>query len=238
MLPDLLGALEEQPDQSALINSTVGVASSLGFEFVAYGVLSGADKVLATEGSTSSVILNYPLDWQKHYFDKNYYLVDPIVTRAPYLHAPCSWDDMKIGGMAEAKFFHEATEAGLRSGISVPLHGPLGHVAVVSFASSMRQTYMRDVVPSLHAIAARFDVIQTLLSEKRKGGYAAPLLTARQCECLKWVAQGKSSWDISHILCISENTVNFHLKGVLQKLETSSRVVAVVKALRLGLIAF
>lgn len=236
MLPELLGALEGQPDRSTLINSTVDVATSLGFEFVAYGVLSGAENVVAIEGETSNIILNYPLDWQKHYFEKKYYSIDPVVTRAPYLHAPCPWDGMKFGGMAEAQFFHEAAEAGLRSGISVPLHGPLGHVAVVSFASSMRHTHMRDVVPSLHAIAARFDVIQTLLSGKRKDGDAAPLLTARQCECLKWVAQGKSSWDISRILCVSENTVNFHLKVVLKKLETSSRVVAVVKALRLGLI--
>jgi len=59
LLPELLGALEGQPDRSTLINSTVDVATSLGFEFVAYGVLSGAENVVAIEGETSNIILNY-----------------------------------------------------------------------------------------------------------------------------------------------------------------------------------
>ncbi|MGF1612009.1 MAG: LuxR C-terminal-related transcriptional regulator [Kiloniellales bacterium] len=38
------------------------------------------------------------------------------------------------------------------------------------------------------------------------------------------------------ILGISEFTVNFHLKKAMRKLGTSSRVLAVVKAIRYGLI--
>ena len=63
-----------------------------------------------------------------------------------------------------------------------------------------------------------------------------PKLTAKQKECLAWVSQGKSSWDIGVILGVSENTVNFHLKQIFKKLDTSNRIVAVVKAIRLGLI--
>jgi LuxR family quorum-sensing system transcriptional regulator CciR len=38
------------------------------------------------------------------------------------------------------------------------------------------------------------------------------------------------------ILKVSEHTVNFHLKNAMKKLECSSRVVAVVKAIRMGMI--
>ncbi len=38
------------------------------------------------------------------------------------------------------------------------------------------------------------------------------------------------------ILKISENTVNFHVKNAMRKLATTSRTVAVVKAIRLNLI--
>lgn len=62
-------------------------------------------------------------------------------------------------------------------------------------------------------------------------------LTAREVECLTWVANGKSSWDISLILGISENTVNFHVKNSMRKLDTSHRTVAAIRALRLGLIS-
>lgn len=52
-----------------------------------------------------------------------------------------------------------------------------------------------------------------------------------------WTAQGKSSWDISRILSISENTVNFHIKNAMRKLGTTSRTAAVAKAIGHGLIA-
>jgi DNA-binding CsgD family transcriptional regulator len=61
-------------------------------------------------------------------------------------------------------------------------------------------------------------------------------LSPRQKECLRWTAQGKSSWDIARILNISENTVNFHVKNAMKKLETSSRTAAAIKAMQLGLI--
>jgi DNA-binding CsgD family transcriptional regulator len=53
---------------------------------------------------------------------------------------------------------------------------------------------------------------------------------------LRWTAEGKSSWDIGAILSISENTVSFHIKNAMRKLGTTSRTVAVVKAIRLNLI--
>ncbi|WP_199763242.1 helix-turn-helix domain-containing protein, partial [Bradyrhizobium guangdongense] len=42
-------------------------------------------------------------------------------------------------------------------------------------------------------------------------------------QCLRWVEEGKSSWEIGVILNVSLNTVNFHLKNAMRKLETSTR---------------
>ncbi|ARQ13317.1 response regulator domain-containing protein (plasmid) [Rhizobium etli] len=64
----------------------------------------------------------------------------------------------------------------------------------------------------------------------------SPDLSSRERECILWVARGKSSWDIGHILGISDNTVNFHIKNAMRKLEVSSRTVAAVKALNSGII--
>jgi len=62
------------------------------------------------------------------------------------------------------------------------------------------------------------------------------LLSDREKECLGWAAVGKSSWDISVILSISENTVNFHVKNAMKKLGAARRTLAIVKAINLGLI--
>ncbi|MGY5795455.1 LuxR C-terminal-related transcriptional regulator len=63
-----------------------------------------------------------------------------------------------------------------------------------------------------------------------------PDLSLREKECILWAAKGKSSWDIGMIMRISENTVNFHMKNVLRKLDAANRTVAAIKAVRLGII--
>ena len=61
-------------------------------------------------------------------------------------------------------------------------------------------------------------------------------LTTREKECLSWTARGKTSWEISVILSISESTATFHLRNAAIKLKASNRTHAVAKALSSGLI--
>ncbi|MET4387529.1 DNA-binding CsgD family transcriptional regulator [Bradyrhizobium sp. F1.4.3] len=61
-------------------------------------------------------------------------------------------------------------------------------------------------------------------------------LSPQQKQCLRWVEEGKSSWEIGVILRISRNTVDFHIKSVMRKLEVSSRIQAAIKARRLKLL--
>ncbi|MDA9445739.1 helix-turn-helix domain-containing protein [Bradyrhizobium sp. CCBAU 21360] len=62
------------------------------------------------------------------------------------------------------------------------------------------------------------------------------VLSEREKQCLRWVEKGKSSWAIGVILGVSVNTVNFHIKNAMRKLETTSRTQCVVKARHLGLL--
>ncbi|HJV61771.1 MAG TPA: helix-turn-helix transcriptional regulator [Albitalea sp.] len=60
-------------------------------------------------------------------------------------------------------------------------------------------------------------------------------LTGKERDVLKWVVEGKTSWEIGRILSTSERTVKFHLKNVYAKLNVCNRAqaVAVVNRLRL-----
>jgi DNA-binding CsgD family transcriptional regulator len=62
------------------------------------------------------------------------------------------------------------------------------------------------------------------------------VLSPREKECLEWVAQGKTSFEIGIILNVSENTVNFHVKNAMKKMHSRTRMVAVIQALRDGYI--
>ena len=73
----------------------------------------------------------------------------------------------------------------------------------------------------------------------KDGPAAAPgsSLSARQAECLGWVAQGKTDPEIGIILGVSPRTVRFHLDKAKDKLKVLTRVQAVTKAVRDRLIA-
>lgn len=60
-------------------------------------------------------------------------------------------------------------------------------------------------------------------------------LTPREREVLELLIQGKQNKEIAAKLVISENTVKFHLKNILQKLHLHTRAQVVAFALRHGL---
>lgn len=61
-------------------------------------------------------------------------------------------------------------------------------------------------------------------------------LTQREIELLRLVAEGLSNKAIAQALSVSENTVKYHLKNILQKLGVQNRAEAVAHALRAGLL--
>lgn len=63
------------------------------------------------------------------------------------------------------------------------------------------------------------------------------LVTARELDCLRWTAAGKTAWEASVILGISERTVRFHLNSAREKLNCATTAQAIAHAVANGLIA-
>ena len=61
-------------------------------------------------------------------------------------------------------------------------------------------------------------------------------LTARELEVLRLIRDGYRNKQIADQLTISENTVNFHIKNLMEKLRANDRTHAVTIALRRGLL--
>ncbi len=61
-------------------------------------------------------------------------------------------------------------------------------------------------------------------------------LTARELEVLRLIRDGNRNKQIADQLSISENTVNFHIKNLMDKLQANDRTHAVTIALRRGLL--
>jgi predicted ATPase/DNA-binding CsgD family transcriptional regulator len=67
-------------------------------------------------------------------------------------------------------------------------------------------------------------------------GAAVTVLTPRELDVLKLVAQGLSNSDIAERLVLSEHTVHRHLANILRKLDLSSRAAAAAWGVRAGLV--
>lgn len=63
-----------------------------------------------------------------------------------------------------------------------------------------------------------------------------PLLTAREVEVLRHIADGLSAPEIAHEMVLGVTTVKTHLHHIYEKLEVSDRAAAVAQALRRGLL--
>jgi DNA-binding NarL/FixJ family response regulator len=61
-------------------------------------------------------------------------------------------------------------------------------------------------------------------------------LTKREIQLLGWMVEGYSNKAIAQQLFISENTVKYHIRNILQKLDVHNRTEAVSYALREGLV--
>jgi DNA-binding CsgD family transcriptional regulator len=63
-----------------------------------------------------------------------------------------------------------------------------------------------------------------------RGNERAIIVTAREIDCLRWMAAGKTAFEVSAILGISERTVRFHLNAAREKLYCTTTTQAVAKA--------
>jgi DNA-binding CsgD family transcriptional regulator len=115
-------------------------------------------------------------------------------------------------------------------GIRVPCSR--GEVAtMVVIADSVVQSssdFQKSMGPEFHILAAHFYKQLMKLFAVNPSDEAA--VTARELECLKWIAQGKTAWEASVILGISERTVRFHLNSAREKLCCINTTQAVAKA--------
>lgn len=216
-------------------------SSQMGLDRVLYSLMTDHPSINQKAGH--GVVRSYPEDWMSFYFEKGYEDIDPVRQYiTSWRHGPFFWDQLaQVYSLSaeEKRVLDEAKEAKLLDGIAVPLHSAGGEVAAMGFASSDGGVEIdKNMLSFLNAVAHQFNVAyRGQVSQESNTPYAGIRLTAREKEVLNWVATGKSNWEIAEALTVSQHTVDFHLRNIFKKLNVTSRIAAVVKAVRLSLIA-
>jgi len=197
------------------------------------------------------VELGWPSDVVRRWVKNSMVLACPLIPPCRKMRRPFTWDlELENLGIRDELLPRPYTvsaqqslnlirEVGVRSGITVPVHQPGGRTGFVTWVSEdpigqmqhWADRFASDLFLVAHAFLERIDAMVVI----REGDvpHDCPL-TARERECLTWVACGKTDGEIAIIIDRSAETARFHVRNAVTKLDAASRSHAVAKAMRRG----
>ncbi|MEO6013693.1 MAG: LuxR family transcriptional regulator [Devosia sp.] len=182
--------------------------------------------------------VTYSPDWVERYRTQGYLKIDPVVRIGLKRLLPFDWSEFTETDKSVNQLFGEAAEFGLGpKGISFPIHGHAGDKALLSVSADLSELDWKGV---RRTILQQFPIIAAHLHEAVLRTESAtrpiPRLSPRELECLQWSSEGKTVWECSVILGLSQHTVRCYLESARHKLAASSNAHAVSIALRSGLL--
>ena len=236
---DLLESLLSCNTIDDLHFTTSKIIRQMGYEHFIYGV-----RVITSLAHPYQFIFSgYPKEWRSRYIEAGYEEIDPTVHHCIKNKSviPIIWNDHLFKTQRLAQLMDEAKQFGLANGVSLAVHGGRGESAMLSMSTSYssakaKQIIIKNLGKAQLLACYLHEAVQRIVLTKEAFPLAQVELTNREKECLLWAAEGKTSWEIAHIIGTSERTVIFHLQNVSRKMGVSSRQHAIARAISMGLV--
>ena len=230
-------------------NSLAGLRESLlvtvqrmGFKFF---LLCSSSPLLG--GQQELRLCNCPPGWIEYSSERKCAgSLDPIHRLALQETTPVLWRD-RVSHYPD--YFAAARKFGLMTGVTLPVHGPVGDRSSITFIKGVGGIQAeREILSALpecqlltcyahRAVARIVENRLDSLSADATPRVLAPILTARERECLSWAATGKTAAQVATTLSLSEATIIYHLTKARRKLAAENSRHAITKAISLKLIA-
>lgn len=176
-----------------------------------------------------------PKGWNQVYAQRGFAQRNFVTRGARRRTTPFYWSNVVApeSGTPEAQADREMwgvlNDFNLTDGLAVPGHGP-GYVGVISLAWNKF-----DHGPDTRrAILLASHYVHERMLELTPPSIVAIRLTPRERDCLAFVAEGKSDWDIAQILGLSQSTVHAHVENAKRRLGVKTRMQAIAKLARAG----
>lgn len=234
----LIEEIERTSTPDAVCQQLLNLSSQYGLTCLLAGTLP-RPRETASKIRDQNVFLNgWPMGWAERYFERNYIFIDPIATKLQSDLTAFTWDQARIDPAVATdanRMFGEATEFGLCAGFAIPFVTLEGSIASISLGGQRIDLPPRAKgMLSLISTYTMGRAIQLRNNTKQQTLYRP--LTHREIEAMRWAADGKTEWEISVIMSISEHTAAKHLNNARTKLGAVNRVQAIANAIRSGII--
>jgi LuxR family quorum sensing-dependent transcriptional regulator len=167
----------------------------------------------------------YPEEWAKIWIEKDYISVDPVIYQLFMQPTPFRWSDLrKRQSGTGAMVMDAARDFRLNDGLSIGAHALRGGMVGLTMAGERVELDRQDEM-LLHMACIYFETkLQAFLKVDTPDH--CETLSARERDCLSWVAAGKTDWEISQILGIAENTAKEYVLRATRKLNATTRAQA------------
>ena len=224
---EFIEQLDQQTDMPSLINSFQSLIGKFGMACFMIGdptrpEVQREDRLWAS---------TWPQEWLNHWLSQNYMSVDPVLNQLLARNEPIRWRETRSANDdTGAKIFDEATEFHMTDGFALPIYSRDGFVVGLTMGTDHYELGKQDEA-CLHMASIYFHSKLERLRAEYAPKPRGPKLTPRERECLTWVAAGKTDWEISQILSISEQTTHEYVQNSLAKLNATTRAQAVAVAI-------
>ena len=198
--------------RSQLPDLTAAVDSLIPHRFSANGSFHIQKKALEIGHSTYG-------DEHTHLYATQGYITDPAIQLLQNTHIGTVSSEDCLDMPVPREVVNLKLDAGIKTCLTVGVRGVLGLCTYYAFSNfdhrllQRLRTMMQILAPHFHLAYLR-----ATTRANEESATNQPALTAREEEIMRWVAEGKTNWEISIILHVSLNTIKFHLKNVYQKL--------------------
>ena len=232
---DHLSVLEATTKEELLVQ-LARFAGNLGFQTVT------ASAVLdhSVGESEFAWVDNAPAAYREVREDRDTAKRDPVMQHCKRSSLPIAWSQATYIQAGQGDVWEEQARFGYRYGICYAMHLPEGRHFL--FGVDRDQPLPKDsaeigrMVAALLAFAVYAQDASMRILVPLEAQELPPCLSPRELDTLRWTMEGKTAWEVGRILGIAEDTVARHAHSATRKLGCSSKLHAVVKALRLGLI--
>jgi DNA-binding CsgD family transcriptional regulator len=165
---------------------------------------------------------------------------DPVMQHCKRQSVPIIWDQSTYVRSGLGDKWEEQARFGISTGICLALHMPEGRHFLLGVERDQpvpaHAGELTRMVADLQLFAVHAQDAALRILVPGPVDPSLPSLTPRELESLRWTMEGKTAWEVGHVLGITERTASLHVNNATHKLGCVNKHQAVLKALRLGLL--
>jgi LuxR family transcriptional regulator, quorum-sensing system regulator CviR len=178
--------------------------------------------------NSGSINSGYPKEYLETYTDNKYHFIDPLYEQFEKTFEIQNSEELKClyAVIPNHPVLELMQEFGLKNTFLYGICDLDKNPFIVFTMTGERIKNDLRIKAIVHYIVPYLSIaLQNIISCRTKAGLK--VLSWSELEILKWLKEGKSSWEISIILNRSERSVNFHINNLLNKLNAANRAHAV-----------